>query len=369
MKRNKAYKFRIYPNREQEILFQKTFGCCRFIYNQMLNDKIEHYKKTKEMLHNTPAMYKSKYEWLKEADSLALANVQLNLQKGYSKFFKEKNIGFPKFKSKKRSRKSYTTNNQKDSIYIKNGYIKLPKAGKVRIRVHRSISNEWKLKSVTVSQSGSGRYYASVLYEYEIQVSESTDADKSVGLDFSMPELYVDSSGSRPQMPHFYRRAEKRLAKAQRRLSKMYVKGAKEQSHRYMKQKKAVAVLHEKTANQRRDFLHKQSRALVDAYDYIFIEDLNMQGMSKTMNFGKSVHDNGWGAFVNMISYKAEEAGKHLIKIDKWYPSSQICHVCGVIDGPKALHVRKWECSACGAELDRDINAAINIRQAGLSMI
>lgn len=368
MKQNKAYKLRIYPNKEQEVLFQKTFGCCRFIYNQMLNDKINHYKATNDMLYTTPAQYKDTYEWLKEIDSLALANVQLNLNSAYDRFFKDKKIGFPKFKSKHRSKKSYTTNNQKDNIRFIGGFIKLPKVDKVKIKLHRIIPDCWKLKSVTISQSPTGKYYASVLFEYENQVVEHTDTSKSVGLDFSMPELYVDSNGNQPNMPHYYRKAERRLAKAQRKLSKMHRKGVP-QSHRYLKQKQHVAVLHEKVANQRKDFLHKQSRKLIDTYDYICIEDLDMKAMSKALHFGKSVHDNGWGMFTDMLEYKAKEACKHIIKIDKWYPSSQICHVCGVVDGPKPLNVRKWTCSACGTVLNRDINAAINIKDKGLSMV
>lgn len=364
-KRNKAYKFRIYPDAEQEILFQKTFGCARFIYNQMLSDKIQHYELHKTMLRNTPAQYKTAYPWLKEVDSLALANVQLHLEGAFRKFFKEKKVGFPTFKSKRRTKKSYTTNNPK----LVNGNIRLPKLGLVRMKQHRPIPEDWNLKSATISQSASGKYYVSLLFEYENQVLEQNDTNKAIGLDFSMPELYVDSEGQQPIMPHFYRQSEKRLVKAQRKLSNMYVKGAKEQSRRYAKQRHKVALLHEKVKNQRLDFLHKKSRALVNQYDYICIEDLDMQGMSQTLHFGKSVHDNGWGLFTNMLAYKAEECGKHLIRIDRWFPSSQTCHVCGVVDGPKPLAVRSWVCPVCGAHLDRDINAAINIRDYGLAMI
>ena len=363
-----AYKFRIYPTDEQKILFQKTFGCCRFIWNQMLSDKMKYYEKEKKMLKCTPAQYKKTYDWLREVDSLALANVQLQLQSAFSKFFKEKKIGFPRFHSKRKSKKSYTTNAVGNNISLVDNYIKLPKAGMVKIRRHRDMI-DGKIKSVTVSQSATGQYFASLLVEYESQVLQQNDKSKTIGLDFSMHELYVDSNGQVADYPHFYRRAEKRLAKAQRKLSKMYRKGSKKQSHRYEKQRLKVAKLHEYVSNQRKDYLHKISKTLTDENDYICIEDLNMQSMSQGLHFGKSVHDNGWGMFVNMLRYKSKRKGKHLIVIDKWFPSSQTCHVCGcVYSKTKDLSVRSWTCPDCGTVHDRDINAAINIRTEGLRL-
>ena len=169
---NKAYKFRIYPNTEQQILFAKTFGCVRFVYNRMLADKIKYYEETGKKLNNTPAQYKKEFEWLKEVDSLALANAQMNLQTAYNNFFRSPKIGFPKFKSKKSNRKSYTTNCVNGNISVENGYIKLPKVGFVKLKQHRQVLSDYKLKSVTVSQTPSGKYYASVLFEYENQVQE-----------------------------------------------------------------------------------------------------------------------------------------------------------------------------------------------------
>ena len=205
---NKAYKFRIYPSTEQKVLFAKTFGCVRFIYNKMLSDKIKYYEETKQKLNNTPAQYKTEFEWLKEVDSLALANAQMNLQKAYNNFFRSPKTGFPKFKSKHKNRNSYTTNNQKGSVAIGNGYIKLPKIGLVKLKQHRQISSDYKLKSVTISQTPSGKYYASVLFGYENQVQEQ-DLHNFLGLDFSMHELYKDSNGNEPAYPKYYRRAEK----------------------------------------------------------------------------------------------------------------------------------------------------------------
>ncbi len=361
---NKAYKFRIYPNDEQKILFAKTFGCVRFIYNKMLSDKIKYYEETKQQLNNTPAQYKAEFEWLKEVDSLALANAQMNLQKAYHNFFRSPKTGFPKFKSKHRNRNSYTTNNQKGSVSIENGYMKLPKIGLVRLKQHRLIPSDYKLKSVTVSQTPSGKYYASVLFEYENQIQERT-TQTFLGLDFSMYELYKDSDGNEPQYPRYYRQSEKKLKKEQRTLSLMQ-KGSKNRE----KQRIKVARLHEKIANQRKDFLHKQSRQIADIYDCVCIENLDMKAMSQCLSFGKSVSDNGWGMFVTYLKYKLEEQGKRLVKVDKFFASSQICNICGYKNmATKNLAVRAWNCPGCGTHHDRDINAAINIRNEGMRLV
>ena len=358
---NKAYKFRIYPNAEQQIMFAKTFGCVRFIYNRMLADKIKYYEETKQKLNNTPAQYKKEFEWLKEVDSLALANAQMNLQTAYGNFFRSPKIGFPKFKSKKSNQKSYTTNCVNGNITVENYYIKLPKIGLVKLKQHRMIPSGYKLKSVTVSQTSSGKYYASVLFEYENQVQE-IEPKTFLGLDFSMHELYRDSNGDEPCYPRYYRQAEKRLKREQRKLSLMQ-KGSKNRE----KQRIRVAKLHEKAANQRKDFLHKQSKQITNAYDCVCVEDLNMKAMSQALQFGKSVSDNGWGMFVTFLKYKLEEQGKKLVKVDKFFASSQICSCCGYKNTEtKNLSIRAWDCPKCGTHHDRDINAAINIRNEGM---
>ena len=361
---NKAYKFRIYPNTEQQIILAKTFGCVRFIYNQMLSDKINHYEETKQKLNNTPAQYKSKFPWLKEVDSLALANAQMNLQTAYNSFFRNPKIGFPKFKSKKSNRRSYTTNCVNGNISIDNGFLKLPKVGLVKLKQHRLILSNYKLKSVTISQTPSGKYYASVLFEYENQIQEQELHD-FLGLDFSMHGLYKDSNGNEPAYPRYYRQAEERLKREQRKLSLMQ-KGSKNRS----KQRIKVANLHEKVANQRKDFLHKQSRQIANAYDCVCIENLDMKAMSQSLNFGKSVADDGWGMFVTFLKYKLEETGKRLVKVNKFFASSQICNVCGYKNtATKNLSIRAWDCPECGAHHDRDINAAINIRNEGMRLV
>ena len=360
---NIAYKFRIYPNNEQKIIFAKTFGCVRFIYNHMLADKIKYYEETKQKLNNTPAQYKKEYEWLKEVDSLALANAQLNLQTAYSNFFRDPKIGFPKFKTKKSNHQSYTTNFVNGNISVDNGYIRLPKVGKVKIKQHRGIPSNYKLKSVTISQTPSGKYYASILFEYENKVQKQIP-HTFLGLDFSMHELYKDSNGKEPKYPRYYRQAEKRLEREQRKLSKMQ-KGSNNRN----KQRIKVAKLHEKVANQRKDFLHKESRQIANAYDCICVENLNMKAMSQSLNFGKSVADNGWGMFVSFLQYKLEKIGKQIIKVDKFFASSQICNACGYKNSnTKKLSVREWDCPKCGTHHDRDVNAAINIRNEGMKL-
>ena len=361
---NKAYKFRIYPNAEQQIILAKTFGCVRLIYNQMLSDKINHYEETKQKLNNTPAQYKSKFPWLKEVDSLALANAQMNLQTAYNSFFRNPKIGFPKFKSKKSNRRSYTTNCVNGNISIDNGFLKLPKVGLVKLKQHRLILSNYKLKSVTISQTPSGKYYASVLFEYENQIQEQELHD-FLGLDFSIHGLYKDSNGNEPAYPRYYRQAEERLKREQRKLTLMQ-KGSKNRS----KQRIKVANLHEKVANQRKDFLHKQSRQIANAYDCVCIENLDMKAMSQSLNFGKSVADDGWGMFVTFLKYKLEETGKRLVKVNRFFASSQICNVCGYKNtATKNLSIRAWDCPECGAHHDRDINAAINIRNEGMRLV
>ena len=362
---NKACKFRIYPTQEQKMQFAKTFGCVRFIYNKMLEDKIAYYQQTKEKLNNTPAQYKEAFPFLKDVDSMALCNAQMNLQNAYNNFFTRPNNGFPKFKSRRNSRKSYTTNCINGNITLENGFLKLPKTKVlVKINQHRQIPDNWKLKSVTISQSASGKYYASILFEYENQVQEQELHD-FLGLDFCMHELYKDSNGNEPSYPRYYRQAEKKLQKEQRKLSLMTNGSAN-----YEKQRVRVAVLHEKIANQRKDFLHKLSRKLANVWDCICIENLNMQAMAQALHFGKSVCDNGWGMFTKFLQYKLEEAGKKLVKIDKFFASSQTCSCCGYKNPEtKDLSVRAWDCPECGTHHDRDVNAAINIRNEGMRLV
>lgn len=359
---NKAYKFRLYPNVEQSIMFAKTFACVRFIYNKMLGDKIKHYEETKEKLQNTPAQYKAEFAWLKEVDSLALANAQLNLQTAYKNFFRDKKIGFPKFKSKKNNCHSYTSNCVNKNIKLQDGYLVLPKVKAVKIKQHRQIPQNYKLKSVTVSKTPTGKYFASILFEYE-QAIKPIIPQSFTGLDFSMKELFVSSDSVSANYPGYYRIILNKLAKEQRKFSKM-----KKGSNNRNKQRIRVCKLHEKVTNQRKDFLHKTSSQISNAYDCVCIEDLNMKSMSQALNFGKSVADNSFGTFVNMLGYKLIEQGKQLIKVGKWFPSSKTCSQCGAVKKTLTLAERTYTCG-CGFVCDRDLNAAINIKNEGMRLL
>ena len=262
---NKAYKYRIYPNPEQEILINKTFGCVRFIYNKMLANRKEVYEQfkddkgaLKQQKYLLPADFKKEFEWLKEVDSLALANAQINLQTAYNNFFRDKSVGFPRFKSKHHDRKSYTTNNQNGTIrLIDSKTIRLPKLKDVPIKLHRQLPSEAVIKSATISKTPTGKYYISVLVEYESDIETLIPTPETVlGLDYSSKALFVDSQANNADYPKFYRKAEEKLKKEQRKLSKRQ-KGSKNRN----KQRRKVAKLHEKVANQRKDFLHKLSRA------------------------------------------------------------------------------------------------------------
>lgn len=353
----KAYKFRLYPNDKQKQFFEQNFGNVRFIYNKMLSDKIEHYKKTKEMLYNTPAQYKKEFEFLKLSDSLSLSNAQLDLEKAYKNFFRNPSFGFPKFKKKHKNKNSYKTNNQNGSIYIDDKYIKLPKIGFVEIRMERQLPKDAVIKNVTISKTKTNKYFASIQFEYEKEV-EQVQPESYLGLDFAMSDFYVDSEGVKGNYPKFFRKSQEKLAKEQRKLSRM-VKG----SNNYNKQKIKIARIHEKIANQRKDFLHKTSRKIANSHDVICVESLNMKAMSQTFKLGKSVHDAGWGMFVQMLKYKLEESGKYLIVANKFFPSTKQCSSCNHKKDEIHLSERTYECESCGLEIDRDLNAALNLRQ------
>lgn len=373
---NKAIKYRLYPTTEQRVMFAKTFGCCRKVYNLMLADKIESYKTTGRFVSDTPAKYKKDYPYLKEVDSLALANVQLNLQKAFSNCFgksRKKKNGFPKFKSAKHSRKSYTTNNQNGTIaIIDDKHIKLPKIGKVKAVIHRKPDMDWKIKSATISQDGDGKYYVAVLFMYEdAPITYVADVNNAIGLDYASDGLYVDDMGNVGTNHKYYRESHNKLAREQRRLSRM--KGSKKgetKSNNYMKQLRKVNKIHRHISNQRLDNLHKISTEIANRYDVVCVESLNMRAMANNgFGNGKATLDNGYGLFLSMLEYKLSERGKYFVKVDKWFPSSQICHCCGTHHPEmKDLSIRTMNCD-CGLTMSRDRNAAINIKKEGLRML
>ena len=373
---NRAIKYRLYPTEEQKVFFAKTFGCVRKVYNLILSDKIDSYKNTGKFCKATPAMYKEKYPFLKEVDSLALANAQMNLQAAFSNFFsrtRKKKNGFPKFKSFKHSKRAYTTNNQKGTVAIINSkYIKLPKIGKVKAAIYRTPDENWVLKSATISQDRDGKYYASVLFEFDEPVNTCVaDTHNAIGLDYASDGLYVDNNGNIGTNHKYYRQSHAKLAKAQRKLSRM--KGSKKhekKSSNYLKQLCKVNKIHRHIANQRKDNLHKLSAEIANRYDVVCVEDLNMKAISnKGFGNGKATLDNGYGSFVSMLEYKLSDRNKYLIKVDKWYPSSQLCHACGTLHPEmKDLKIRTMRCD-CGLVIGRDQNAAINILNEGLRIL
>ena len=370
---NKAIKYRVYPSDEQAVMFVKTFGCCRKVWNLMLSDKIAYYKSTGKILLTTPAQYKKDYTFLKEVDSLVLANVQMNLQSSYKAFFdkkRKKRNGFPKFKSAKHSRKSYTTNNQKGTVaIIDDKYIKLPKIGKVKAVIHRQPEADWTVKSATVSQESDGAFYISVLFEFERNIVQVAKSDNIIGLDYKSDGLYMDSNGNIGSNHKYYKESHEKLAKEQRRLSrKTGSKKNQPKSKNYLKQLKKVNKIHRHITNQRIDNLHKLSTEIANQVDAVCVESLDMRAMSnKGFGNGKATLDNGYGIFLNMLEYKLSDRGKFFIKVDKWYPSSQICSCCGS-QKKITLADRIYKCS-CGLEIDRDYNAAINIKNEGLRIL
>ncbi len=372
---NKAIKYRLYPTTEQSIMFAKTFGCCRKVSNLMLSDKIESYRSTGKFAAVTPAKYKADHPYLKEVDSLALANAQLNLQSAFKNRFsksRKRNNGFPKFKSAKHSRRPYTTNNQHGTIALTDNSIKLPKIGFVKAVIHRKPDDGWTIKSATISQESDGKYYASVLFEFDDPVNAYVaDRTNAVGLDYASDGLYVDDNGNVGTNHKYYRESHDKLAKAQRRLSRM--RGSKKhsvKSNNYLKQLRKANRIHRHIANQRLDNLHKISTEIANRYDVVCVESLNMKSMSnKSFSNGKATLDNGYGTFLNMLEYKLSDRNKYLIKVDKWFPSSQICHCCGNIHPEmKDLAIRTMKCD-CGLTISRDQNAAINILREGLRIL
>ena len=354
----KAYKYRIYPNEEQEIQLNKTFGCTRFIYNQMLTDRIKSYEENKDLdikiiKYPTPAQYKKEYEWLKEVDSLALANAQMNLDKAYKNFFRDKSVGFPKFKSKKNNHKLYTTNNQNGTVFIENNRIKIPKLkSMIKIKQHREFVGL--IKSCTISQNPSGKYFISILVDTEnIQLPK---LDTKVGIDLGIKEFAITSDGEMFSNPKWLNKSEKRLRKLQKDLSR-----CKKGSSNRNKARIKVAKEHEKIANQRKDFLNKLSMRLIMENQQICLETLKVKNMMSNHKLAKSISDASWSEFVRQLEYKADWYGRTLQKVGTYYPSSKTCGNCEAVYHNLKLTEREWTCTHCGVTHVRDLNASLNI--------
>lgn len=362
---NLAFQFRGKPTREQEQYFRQNIGNCRFLWNTMLGDYL---KKGK---FETPATYKKRpgMEWLKLGDSLALANVQLNLQAAIHDY-QAGEKGKPHFKKKKVCKDSFKTNlsnKENPNLYLDGNLLHLPKLkAPVRLVLHREIPAGGVLKNCTVTHEKNGEWMFSLVFEYEkVEVPFSgmkkpLSQVMHIGLDMSLPKLYIDSNGNEADFYKPYRKLEQKIAREQRRLSRM-----KYGSNNYIKQKQYIAKLHAKVKHQREDMLHKLSCMLTDQYDLISIEDLDLAAMKKSLHFGKSVSDNGWGKFVEMLEYKAERKGKLVLRVDKWFPSSKTCSCCGHVHKELKMKDRMYECPVCGNLMDRDHQAAVNIDREG----
>lgn len=364
---SKAYKYRLYPTKEQSIIINKTIGCVRLIYNKMLEDKIEHYKVNNEMLYCSLPEYKKEFGFLKEVDSQALVQSGNDLNTAYNNFF-DKRTGFPKFKKKgiKDAYRSCVTNN---NIRIEGDCIKLPKIGAVRIAMERQLPKDSKIKNVTISKTKTNKYFVSINFEYHKEIDKVTP-ETYIGLDYSPKYMYVDSNGDTPGVPKPYKTYEGKISHEQRKLSRMI-----HDSNNYKKQRLKMNKIYEKVANIRKDFAHKMSRKITNSYDVVCVEDLNLIEISKEhrnakgnkFKLGKVNYDNGWGMTRNMIEYKMKEDGKHFIKANKYFPSTQLCSSCG---NKKVMGIedRMYECN-CGESIDRDLNAALNLKQYAIEYL
>lgn len=406
IKKNKGYKFRLLPNDEQKSYLNQAFGCSRKLYNiyvdlfynqldnqNYINGKIDF----KNIKLPTPATIKKDYEYMKNIDSLAFANVQLDFQSAINKYNseydkksykkkakkKEKTLGrkltfrdlkgMPSFKSKKKNQNSFTTNNQDGTINIitenNECYVKIPKLKSlIKFINHRDIPSEYKIKSATISKDSRDGYYISFTVEWFAEENkidvDQIKKENVLGLDYSQGNLYVNSENEISNYPRYYRITENKIKKEQRKLSRMELR-----SNNWSKQKKKINMMQCDIGNQRKDWLHKESYRIAEKYDLVCVEDINLRDLAQCLHLGKNIGDNGFGTFRIFLKYKLEDRGKYFIKADKWYPSSKTCNNCGYINKELDINDRKWECPSCREKIERDYNAAKNLRDEGMRIL
>jgi putative transposase len=366
--RNTTIKVRLHPTPEQAALLDKTFGCCRYLWNQMLSDQAEFYAACGVHFLPTPAKYKGEAPFLKEVDSSALANVHQNLRRAFQQFFSDpEHFRHPVYKRKKGGRDSYTVyrSTQSANIYLTENAVRLPKVGLVPANLYRKPRPDWDLRCLTVSRAPTGKYFCSLVFACEQPAPAPVQPapEKVLGLNYSVAHLYVDSEGRSPDAPHYLGRSQEKLAQMQRKLARM-VPGSKN----YQQQLQKLRLLHEHIANQRKDFIHKESRRIANACDAVCVRDSDLAAMARDLPLGR-VMDSGFGMLRSCLQYKLEQQGKPYLVVPRDAPTAKTCHACGFVRQDLTLRDRAWTCPNCGTPVRRERNAAENIRDWGLAQL
>ena len=358
----------LYPTPEQEALFQKTFGCCRYIWNRMLADHERFYNETGAHFIPTPAKYKKEAPFLKEVDNQALIQEHNKLAQAFRNFFRNPAaFGYPRFKRKKDGRDRFTACNHvmggSETLYVTRDSVRMTKAGLVRAKFPRRPRSGWRLTRITVERTKTGKYYGCLLYACPVHKPEpvTPTEETTIGLKYSLAHFYVADGGTAANPPRWLKQSQEKLVKVQQKLSRL-----QPGSRNYQEQVQTYRLLHERIANQRRDFLHKESRRIANAWDAVCIRDDSLRAIAQTLGGGEVLHS-GFGMFREMLRYKLERQGKQLLEVERFVPTTKVCSACGAVTESIPSKARRWVCPACGAEHRRGVNAAVNIKTKGLA--